>query len=108
MFKVTASMIKELTHSATGGGGGEYSDRKFKSLFGATPLIISKIWELMLSQSETNKNGVTCKDLLLAHFLKTYATEDHISNLFGNTSKTFREKYKEALFILADLDIICF
>ena len=63
----------------------------------------------MLSQSKQNKKGVTCEDLLTAlHFLKTYSTEDHLSNLFGNTSKIFREKYEEALFILTDLDIICF
>ena len=62
----------------------------------------------MVTNVERQRNGgkgIVCGHLLMAlHFLKTYASEDHLSKLFNVTVKTFREKYKPTLFILANLN----
>ena len=106
VLELTPSMVIEVAHSST---KRRYSIREFKALFGVSPQITAKTWSLMLKDSETAKNGIVCTDLLMAlHFFKTYTTEDHLSKLFNVTAKTFRERYKPALFILANLNVICF
>ena len=102
----TPTMVLEVAHSST---KRRFAIREFKALFGVSPRVTALTWSLMLKDPETEKKGIVCNDLLMAlHFLKTYSTEDHLSKLFNVTSKTFRKRYKPALFVLANLNIICF
>ena len=106
VLSFTLKMVMEVVHSST---KRRFTIREFKALFGVSPQVTALTWSLMLKDPETGGKGIVCGDLLMAlHFLKTYSTEDHLSKLFNFTVKTFRKRYKLALFILANLNIICF
>ena len=104
-LKVTASQVRAVALATT---GKRYTIRQFRALFGVSQNITAICWELMLADSRTVELGIKIQDLLKAlHFLKCYSTETQLSKLFGITEKTFRERYKPALHILADLPVIC-
>ena len=84
-LKIPPSMVIAVAHSAT---GKKYSTRQFISLFGISPEITGLAWELMLSNPETIEKEVELKHFLMTlHFLKTYSTETHLSQLFCITEK---------------------
>lgn len=70
--------------------------RRFRSFFGTTPVVCSKIWA-MLSPFSSMPPGVHPKHLLWAlSFLKVYASESVLVSMFGSPSeKTFRKWVKE-------------
>ena len=105
-FSTTPAMVVEAAHSST---GKRYSLRQFKTLFGVSPNVTAVTWDYMLTRPDTVQKQVVLQDLLKAlHFLKCYSKETQLSGLFNYTEKTFRIRYKPALFNLAGLPMICF
>ena len=65
------------------------SNRSYRAKFGCSPLVCTDLWERLKNK---RPRGAQAKHLLWALlFLKTYNTEDNLSELIGTTSKTFRK-----------------
>ena len=64
-------------------------DRRFRSLFGITPLVCSRVWSLLGSQLLKRASPQLLLWALL--FLKIYASESVNAVLSGADEKTFRK-----------------
>jgi len=63
--------------------------RRFRSLFGTSPYVCSRLWEMV---EHLVPSSSTVKHLLWTlHFLKTYSTETTISCAVGADEKTIRK-----------------
>ena len=68
------------------------ADRRFRSHFGTSPLVVSVLWNLILESPPTDFK-IFLPDYLLIGllFLKIYKSEAVHSAIVGNDEKTFRK-----------------
>jgi len=69
------------------GGDGNINERKYLAIFGTSPEVCSKLWNMIRPE----KNGVLPKHLLWELiFLKISTTESVMSSIFKDDEKTYR------------------
>lgn len=80
------------------------SDRRFRGLFGTTPLVCARLWELVL---ENVPPAGRPKHLLWALlFLKVYAIEHVNAALVHSDEKTFRKWSWEFVQLLSFIEVV--
>ena len=78
---------------------------RYRRIYGAVPLKLSLVWDLMRSQH--GNHGQTVKDLLWTfHWFKNYGTEENTATTLGTTDKTLREHLWPTIELIESLDII--
>jgi len=73
--------------------------RRWRAAYGHRPAVLDEAWRQI--KSEARKRNMQLKHFFWAmHFMKTYQSEDNLSNTMNTTPKTFREKAKTIIKLL--------
>ncbi len=84
---------------------GECTLRRYKALFGVTPLVASVIWSL---SEHSRRHDSSPRHLLWGlMFLKVYATEHVHATFVGIDEKTFRKWCWIWVGIISELTVVC-
>lgn len=68
-----------------------YFNRKFRSCFGASVLVLTIAWNTLVVQNLLPEGGHPKHLLWMCAFLKTYSSEDVYASWFKVSEKTFRK-----------------
>lgn len=63
-------------------------DKKFRALFGASPVVVLRLWNLITTNSELPSGGRLVHLLWALIFVKVYPTEETLVKLCGDPSGT--------------------
>lgn len=78
----------------------KYDLRRWKAAFGVRPIVAYDAW--LRVRNKANARGLRTLHLFWClHWMKTYATEDNISQKLNTSPKTFREKVRLFVKLLA-------
>lgn len=84
-----------------------YCNRKFRSLFGTSPLVCSKVWNKLNDESVNTRSEGEPKHLLWALILlKTYSTEHVMRSILGADEKSLRKWVWYYVSLLASLKVV--
>jgi hypothetical protein len=87
-------------------GSSEIEDRRFRELFGCSPLVVLELWKLLLSNLTIEGSPEVVHLLWALTFLKLYTKESTTSRLVGGIDeKTYRKWVWVFVSAIADLEV---
>jgi hypothetical protein len=88
------------------GGSPEMLDRRFRTAFGTSIVVVVKLWNRMENQNLVPPKSQVKHILWMLSFLKTYLPEEEYRRAFRTSEKTFRKWVWLWLEACADLSLV--